>query len=194
MLEVVGLVGYESMSLGMVLGPARVSRRAFEAEFEGKEDCYLAAYDAAVEDVNTLLGEATKDESTWLGQLRVGLDALFCLLDSEPEVGRALLVEVHSVGAPAKTKLEDTLSRGAAFFDLARREPGVVFSPSEITARALASSVYGRLYSWLRRNTRNDARELLPELVHFAALPYFGADVARREMLAARSQLGRRAA
>jgi AcrR family transcriptional regulator len=194
MAEVVGLVGYESTSLGMVLGRAGMSMRAFEVQFESKENCYLAAYDAIVEEVDALLRDATKDETTWLGRLRLGFDALLRFLDSEPEVGKALVVGVHSAGTAARARREEDLDRAAEFFDLARREPEAVASPSEMTARAVASSVYGRLHSRLARGDRRGVRELLPELVHFVVSAYFGPDVARREMLAAKSQLGSRAA
>lgn len=190
MLEVVGLVGYGSTSLGMVLGPAGVSMRSFELEFEDKEACYLAAYDAALEEAVSLLVWASKEEGNWRGRLLVGLDTLLCFLDAKPAVARAMLVEVHTVGPGGKARVQQTLGRAARFFELARVEPRAREVPPQIAGTAVASGIYGILYRRLASELTAPLRELLPELVHYAVLPYFGAEAAGMEIEAARARLG----
>ena len=47
--EVVGQVGYASMTVSDVISRAGVSRRTFYEHFANKEDVFLAAYDHVVE-------------------------------------------------------------------------------------------------------------------------------------------------
>ena len=68
MLEAVGSYGYQTVTIGVVLGRTGTSTRAFDLEFEGKEDCYLAALDFGVEKVESLIREEARGETTWLGR------------------------------------------------------------------------------------------------------------------------------
>src|SRR5262245_9286039 len=98
MLETVGAEGYEAASVRSVLDRTGLYRQAFYDDFEDKADCYLQAFDAGVARVEARVEAAAAAERGWPGQLRAGLLALLDFLDAEPDVGRALIVEVHSAG------------------------------------------------------------------------------------------------
>src|SRR6478735_2217282 len=104
MLEAVGAEGYERTSVRTVLARTGVYRQAFYDNFADKDDCYLQAYDLGVERIEALLVEAAADKDGWTAQLRAGLGALLDFLDAEPDVGRALVVEVHTAGGEALAK------------------------------------------------------------------------------------------
>src|SRR6478752_5944824 len=104
MLEAVGSDGYENTSVRTVLDRCGLYRQAFYDDFRDKEDCYLQAYDVAVERVERQIRAAASGAEDWHGELRSGLATLLDFLDSEPDVGRALLVEVHPAGEAALAK------------------------------------------------------------------------------------------
>jgi AcrR family transcriptional regulator len=185
MLEAVGAEGYEQTSVRTVLDRTGVYRQAFYDHFADKDDCYLQAYDAGVERVEALVVAAAAEESAWTGRLRAGLGALLDFLDAEPDVGRALVVEVHAAGPEALAKRSAVMERVNAFLDGARAEAGDSESPPPIAGEGVAAGIHAVVHSRLATGSSDGFRQLLPEFMYFAVLPYFGAEIAGAEMQAA---------
>ena len=186
MLEAVGAEGYDRTSVRTVLDRTGVYRQAFYDNFADKDDCYLQAYDAGVERVEALLVAAAAEEAGWRGQLRAGLAALLDFLDTEPDVGRALIVEVHAAGTEALQKRAAVMGRVHAFLDRAREEGGGE-SPPLIAGEGVAAGIHAMIHSRLASGADGGFRPLLPEFMYFAVLPYFGAEAAAAEMQAAKA-------
>jgi len=189
MLETVGTDGYESTSVRSLLARTGLYRQAFYDNFSSKEECFLAAYDAGVARVEAVLRSAVDGESAWRGQLRAGLAALLDLLDTEPALGRALLVEVHPAGAAALAKRDAAMLRAQAFLDRGRAEAAALPDTPEaprIAPEAVASGIHVVLHSRLAAGKPGELRRLLPEFMFVAVLPYFGSEAAHAEMRAAR--------
>jgi AcrR family transcriptional regulator len=186
MLEAVGAEGYEHTSVRTVLDRTGVYRQAFYDNFADKDDCYLQAYDAGVARVEALVLGAAAEESAWTGKLRAGLGALLDFLDAEPDVGRALLVEVHAAGPEALAKRAAALERVNSFLDQAREVAGESQSPPAIAGEGIAAGIHAVIHSRLATGSSEGFRQLLPEFMYFAVLPYFGAEQAGAEMQAAK--------
>ncbi len=185
MLEAVGAEGYEQTSVRTVLDRTGVYRQAFYDNFADKDDCFLQAYDRGVQRVEALLTAAAAEEGTWTGELRAGLGALLDFLDAEPDVGRALVVEVHAAGPAAQAKRTAVMQRINTFLDRARESGGETESPPAIAGEGVAAGIHAVIHSRLALGSNDGFRQLLPEFMYFAVLPYFGAEPARAEMLAA---------
>jgi AcrR family transcriptional regulator len=183
MLETVGEVGYEGTSVRTVLDRTVLYRQAFYDNFASKEDCYLQAYDAAIKRVEVGICAAAAGENNWTGQLRAGLGALLDFLDTEPDVGRALVVEVHPAGPPALAKRIAALSRACAFLEGARTAAQMNGNqPPRLAPEAIASGIHTVLHSRLAAGESDGFRALLPQLMYVTVLPYFGPEAAKREM------------
>lgn len=183
MLEAIGAEGYERTSIRTVLDRTGIYRQAFYDNFTDKDDCYLQAYDTGVQRVEGLILAAAAGEPTWTGKLRAGLGALLDFLDAEPDVGRALIVEVHAAGPVALAKRNAAMARINSFVDRAREEPGGLNAAPPIAGEGVAAGVHAIVHS--RLATGGDGfRQLLPEFMYFAVLPYFGAEQAGAEMQA----------
>jgi AcrR family transcriptional regulator len=183
MLEAVGAEGYERTSVRSVLDRAGVYRQAFYDHFDDKADCYLQAYDAAVEQVETHVREAAAEHSDWAARLRAGLGAGLEFLSANQDVGRALVVEVYAAGPEALAKRTAAMERFAAFLDQAKSLGGQD-SPPAIAGEGVAAGIQAVLHSRLASREGADLRPLLPEFMYFALLPYFGAEPARAELQA----------
>jgi AcrR family transcriptional regulator len=180
MLEAVGEHGYEQTTVQAAITNAGLYRQAFYDNFEDKEDCYLQALDAGSAWIELAMRQAAADESTWRGRLRSALGGLLSYLDQQPEVGRALLVEVHAAGAAAVEKRTEAMERAAEMIDLARAESENA-APA-ISAEAVVAGILAVLHTRLAARRTESFAPLLPELMYLAVLPYFGADAAATEM------------
>ena len=185
MLEAVGAEGYEGTSIRTVIARTGVYRQAFYDNFSDKDDCYLQAYDAGVERVEALVAAAAAGEDSWTGKLREGLGALLDFLDAEPDVGRALIVEVHAAGPEALSRRSAAMARVNSFLDRAREVAGQSESPPAIAGEGISAGIHAVIHSRLATGSDGGFRQLLPEFMYFAVLPYFGAEVAGAEMAAA---------
>jgi len=187
MLEEVGSGGYDTTSVRTVLARTGLYRQAFYDNFADKDECYQAAFDAGVARIEALAIAAAAPEETWKGKLRSGLGAVLDFLDEEPDVGRAVFVEVHSAGPEALARRAEAMKRVADFIDLARLEADESESPPRIASEGIVAGIHAVVHSRLSTGADDGFRQLLPEFMYFAVLPYFGADAASAEMRAARA-------
>jgi AcrR family transcriptional regulator len=190
MLEAVGAEGYERTSVRTVLDRTGVYRQAFYDHFTDKDDCYLQAFEGGLQRVEALLLAAAAGEESWTGQLRSGLAALLDFLAAEPDVGRALIVEVHAAGPEAQAKRTAAMERVNRFLDRAREEAAGGEAPPAIAGEGIAAGIHAVIHSRLATGADEGFPELLPEFMYFAVLPYFGAERARAEMERAGEGIG----
>jgi AcrR family transcriptional regulator len=187
MLEAVGSEGYDATSVRMVLDRTGLYRQAFYDNFPDKEACYLAAFDAGVARLERTVVTAAASEESWRARLRAGLGALLDFLDTEPDIGRALVVEVHAAGREALSRRADVMKRVGDFIDLARLETEGQESPPGIAPEGIVAGIHAVVHGRLSTGATEGFRALLPEFMYFAVLPYFGAAAASAEMQAARA-------
>lgn len=182
MLKAVGAHGYERTTVQDAIVASGLYRQAFYDHFEGKEDCYLQALDAGSAWLELAMRDAANGETTWRRQLRGALTGLLRYLDEQPEIGRALLVEVHAAGPRAVDKRTEAMERAVAMVDRAREESEEP-APA-ISAEAVVAGILAVLHTRLASDRTGELEQLLPELMYLAVLPYFGAQVAAAEMRA----------
>jgi AcrR family transcriptional regulator len=149
--------GYEDTKITDIVELAAVSRPTFYEHFEGKDQCFAAAYDDGVERLAAAVGTAAKGEREWAPRLSVGLLAGLEFLAARPALAHLLLVESLAAARPARLEHERTLTRLAQ----ALRSPSGAggSAVSEETARLLA----GGLASHLSGRVLAGEAERLPE-------------------------------
>jgi AcrR family transcriptional regulator len=115
MASAVGEHGYAATTVEDILNRARMSRRTFYQLFRNREECFLATYDAALEEAMDRLAVAHGGNGEALSRrVERALAALFEYLASEPGLARVWLVEAPSVGAAGIERHERTMSELAA--------------------------------------------------------------------------------
>jgi AcrR family transcriptional regulator len=182
MLETVGAESYDRTAVRSVLDRTGFYRQSFYDNFADKYDCYLQAYDEVVVRIERELRAAASGEIAWRDRLRAGLGALLDFLDAEPDIGRALIVEVHAAGPEALAKRTAALQKAQAFLDRGGARGGL--EPPPIAGEGIVAGILAVVHSQLCSGD-GDLRRLLPEFMYFAVLPYFGAEVAGAELQAA---------
>lgn len=180
MLEAVGADGYERATVQAAIDRAGIYRQAFYDSFSSKEDCYLQALEVGMAWLEEAVRAGASGDGTWRVRMRRGLLGLLTFIEAEPDVGRALLVEVHAAGPRALATRRDGLKRAVEHVDLARREASEA-APA-IAAEGVVAGILAVLHGRLARGEDDGFTRLLPELAYLAVLPYFGPVAAAAEM------------
>jgi AcrR family transcriptional regulator len=187
MLEAVGNAGYDAASVRTVLDGTGLYRQAFYDEFADKEVCYLEALKYGVAKFKAIASAAAAPESGWRAELRAGLGAVLDALDADPAIGRALIVEVHAAGPEALEIRAEAMKEVTDFIDSARHASTGTETPPPIAAEGIVAGIHAVIHAKLATGDGDGFRQLLPDFMYFAVLPYFGAEVADAEMKAARA-------
>jgi len=112
--SVVAARGFEQATMREVLWRAGVSRRIIYAHFGGVGELLLTACEASLDFALTELVRAVAAQPDWSDGVWDGLGRLLEYSESEPELARCCLLEVHALGAPGKECRRRALERLAA--------------------------------------------------------------------------------
>jgi exo-beta-1,3-glucanase (GH17 family) len=102
-------------------------------------------------------------------------------------LGRALVVEVHAAGSEALQRRSAAMKRVTDFIDSARQSLEGSEAPPPIAAEGIVAGMHAVVHAKLAAGDESGFRELLPDFMYFAVLPYFGPEAADREMQAAKA-------
>lgn len=184
MVRVAAERGYEGVSVAEVIELAGVSRRTFDAHFVSKENCFLEAYDAAINIVVNQYAAAFEREldASWVERITAGLRALVELLAAEPDISRLALVDIAAVGEDARYRYGLALDRFLPFLEQGREEtPNGAKLPAE-TARFALGGATNMIFEEIRAGRTALLPEILPDLIFASTMPYLGAEAARAAM------------
>ena len=169
--------GVAGTSIEALVKEAGVSSVTFYDFFTDKGECFVAAFDRAVEETAERLAEAAAGDPaagglSWTEGVATGLRALIRLIPAEPERARLCLVEAQTGGPELATRFEATLDRVAEKLHEGRAletaEPELPATHEEATAGALAWLLRERLEA----GGADDLEALYPELIDIALSPY----------------------
>jgi AcrR family transcriptional regulator len=167
--------GCRGTSIEAIVKAAGVSSITFYERFEGKEECFLAAFDRAVEETVAELREATAaEELSWPEQVSTALRALLAAIAANPARARLCLVEAQTGGPALSLRVEAVLDRVATKLRegraLATAPPALPPTLEEATAGGLAWFLRERL----ERRDLDGVEALYPKLIDIALAPYLG--------------------
>jgi AcrR family transcriptional regulator len=176
--EAVAERGYNATTIGAIAEAAKISRRTFYEHFEGKEACFLAAYEMIDDYVRGSVLAAGDPSAPWPGQVRARLAVLLDVLSRDLAVARFYLTEPLAAGGEISARYRDAMqllaetirpqSDNPADMDVEVRDQALMGGIATLIARRLNAGEPGRM------------PELLPDLTELALAPYLGRDEARR--------------
>jgi AcrR family transcriptional regulator len=183
MIRVAGSRGYRAASVASVVTEARASRATFYKHFAGREDCFLAAYDSAVERVLATIHSQCGPERPWRGRARAGLAAVVDLFARDPALARVAVVEVVATGEAGRQRQRDTIGRLAHLLEDGREATSQPHPPN--TSLMAAGAVLGLLFDELQAGQVSRLPQLLPDLEFAMLVPFLGPRATVREITAA---------
>jgi AcrR family transcriptional regulator len=165
--------GYESTKIGDIVRRAGVARKTLYDNFEGKEEVFLAAFDAAVEEAFSRVDEGcAKVEGGWEERVQAGLAAFLGYLAEKPALARMCMIEALSATPTAIERYEDAVQR---FVELTKRTVPDIDQLPDTVDEALVGGVAWIIYQQIRRGEAEKAEDLLPELSEFMLAPFLSA-------------------
>ncbi len=172
--------GYVAVTITDVTREAHVSRRVFYENFEGKEECFLAAFDVVVGHVRELAGEAAANEPDWPRKAIASSRAALCFFAAEPDLARLCLVESQVAGPAVAARFHEAVHDLIPHLRGGRAERGV---ERELPPTTEESTLGALVMLASRKVAAGEAAalgSLLPEFAEFILAPYLGAAEASR--------------
>ncbi|HZK16182.1 MAG TPA: TetR/AcrR family transcriptional regulator [Solirubrobacterales bacterium] len=162
--------GYEATKISDIVKRAGVARKTLYDNFEGKEEVFLAAFDAARDDVMRRVEEAGAGaDGDWQARIEDGLAAFLGYVAENPSLARMSMIESLSATAETTRRYEDALE---AFVALTRGALPSDERLPETIAETVVGGVAWIVYQQIRRGDAEHAADLLPELTEFMMAPY----------------------
>jgi AcrR family transcriptional regulator len=175
-------VGYQKTTVSLIGQRAAVSKSDFYKHFESKDDCFIAAYDAAVARIRSCVVEACDATAgePWPRRVGAALRALLKLIASEPALASIVLVEGLRAGRGVYDRYQGVIE---SFVDYLRGGAPGTPGGGEVP-EATDEAVVGGVASMLGRRVLVGAGEqldqLFPEILEFILSAYLGVEEARR--------------
>ncbi len=171
--------GYDSTTVAAVATRAGVSKSDFYVHFASKDQCFFAAYDAAVERLRDEMLAACPSGGKWAEGVCAGLTAGLSVLTAEPAQANLLLVEGLRAGSGICGRFQAAVE---SFVPYLRN--GAPAGKGTVRPPEADEAVVGGIASLLGRRVlageTNHLDQFFPELAEFALAPYLGVAEARR--------------
>src|SRR6478672_7223737 len=164
--------GFAAATVSRIVTRARVSRTAFYALFSDRDECLTAILDRAVRGVENEFLAAGIAELPWAERVRAGLLVILEMLDREPALARAYVIEAPQGGPLVLAHRAALLRRLASALDGGRAEHSPGAHCTELTAEGLVGGVFAIVHSHLLRRDPRALASLAPELTQMVLAPY----------------------
>jgi AcrR family transcriptional regulator len=172
--------GYRAVTITDITKAARVSRRVFYENFEGKDECFLAAFEVVVGYLRELAEEAVASVDDWPEQAIGAARAVLLFFAAEPDLARLCLVESQAAGPVVSARFHEAVHEVIPYLKQGR---GLRESDRELPPTT-EESILGALVLLAGRKVAGgeaaQLEELLPDFVEFILAPYLGAEAAGR--------------
>jgi AcrR family transcriptional regulator len=172
--------GYESTTVGDILGEAGVGRESFYELFDDKLDCMLAAHKILVDDLEQRVGAAYGGEGPWPERIRRALTVTLDWFASDPTTARFTLVELSTIGPAFRPIFQSEYARFTKLLDEGLGDDGPDPDLSRATGLAVGA-IMARIYEEVVLGRATELPRLLPDLTYELLVPFVGEEVARAE-------------
>ena len=199
LVEVLAEQGLENASIGRICKRAGVSRRTFYEIFNDRDECLLAAFDAAIERIAQPVLAAYAAGGSWCERIRDALTALLRQFDSEPDVARLCVIETLKAGPRVSERRAHALTAFVAAIEQGRVEAASGNEPPPLAGQGVVGGALSVVQARLLDRPSHDTEgpriggmspdgapqslsELTGGLMAMIVHPYLGSAAARREL------------
>jgi AcrR family transcriptional regulator len=172
--------GYRAVTITDITKEARVSRRVFYENFEGKEECFLAAFEVVVGHIRELAAETAAPLRDWPDRAVAVARAVLLFFAEEPDLARLCLVESQAAGPAVAARFHEIVHAVVPYLEQGRSERP---AGRELPPTAEDSTLGALVLLAGRKVAAGEAEQLeglLPDFAEFILAPYIGAEDAGR--------------
>jgi AcrR family transcriptional regulator len=180
--EAVAERGYGGTTIADITRHAAVSRRTFYEHFEGKDECFVAAFDTVTEQLRERVDEAYRAEDDWTAAISAAIAAMLAFLASEPNLARLAMVEALVAGPVVVERYDAAVQTFLPYLQVGRegRPKAVLVRLSDSTEEALVGGMVSLVARRIVAGQTDQLESLLPDLLEFTVAPYVGNDEAAK--------------
>ena len=150
--------GVAGTTIEAIVKRAGVSSATFYEHFRNKDECFVAAFDRAVEGLHIAVRRAVPADGSWLERMRAGLAALLVAIDAEPARARLCFVEAQKDGPLLRARYDEALDIAAESFE-------------DPLGEAIAGGLAWLLRERLELGGGGSMQDLLPEMTEVVLTP-----------------------
>lgn len=150
--------GATGTTIEAIVKGAGVSSVTFYEHFRDKDECFVAAFERAVEELRAEVGEAIPASASWGQRVGAGLGALLTAIDADPARARLCFVEAQRGGSRMVERYDAALDAVAAALD-------------DSLGQAIAGGLAWLLRERLELGGEGSVRDLLPQMTEVILAP-----------------------
>jgi AcrR family transcriptional regulator len=159
--------GFHGARIQDIAREAKVSLRTFYAEFETKEQCFLALHREMMDQMVKFVDETINFDQPWKDVMRQGFQLYYGALAAFPRMTRAVSLELATLSEEARRQRDASLERFASVLvglvDRGRElHPDI---PSQPLSPLMARGLIGAVTDLVDRSVVRDEIDQLPQLV-----------------------------
>jgi len=180
--EAIAENGYSGTTIAHITRHAAVSRRTFYEHFESKDECFVAAYDTVMVELQERVTQGFEEADDWPHSVRAGIAAMLSFLAAEPHLARLCMVEALVAGPVVVERYDAAIKSFVPYFQSGRegRPPEVLARLSPTTEEALVGGMVSLISRRIIAGKAEQLEDLLPDLVEFILTPYLGSEEAAK--------------
>ncbi|HEU5142953.1 MAG TPA: TetR/AcrR family transcriptional regulator [Solirubrobacterales bacterium] len=172
--------GYDGTTVSLITANAKVSKSDFYRHFSSKDECFVAAYDHAVEQLRQEVLAACAAAEEWAEGVTGALASVLAYMAREPSRADLLLVEGLRAGPDVYTRFQGAVQSFVPYLRDGAPAPQGAQPPASGVAEAVVGGVASLLSHWVLAGQTEEVEQFLPEVAEFALTPYLGSAAARR--------------
>jgi AcrR family transcriptional regulator len=173
--------GYTNARVSDICQAAGVTRPAFYALFQGKDEAFLATYRHGTSVLLHVMERAYEDAPDWRSGAREALRVLLDVLSSVPAFASMAIVEIDVVGPAARAERDQMLRGFDRFFADAPGRPDLGGTPNDLVG-CIVGGIHSTIYRYVAAGRFAELPDLLPVLTYFVMVPFLGREEAAREV------------
>lgn len=178
--EVFAKRGYRATTVDHIVEAAKIGVGTFYGLFGGKEECFLAAYEEVLAELQGEIGAQLPSVGPASAQICVALRALLEQLAARPLQARLALVEVQTAGPASLARYQQTIDALIPWLARVREESPYA---EELPSRLEEAVIGGLLWYLQQRLLQGELKEpaaRFPDLLEIVLEPYLGAEATSR--------------
>jgi AcrR family transcriptional regulator/DNA-binding PadR family transcriptional regulator len=179
---VVAQEGLKRLSATRVAARAGMSTKTFYDLFADGEDCFLAVFDRAVDELAAAAAPTWAGEGDWVVRVRGALTVLLASLERDPAIGKVVFLEALGAGPRVLARRAEVLDRVAQFIDEGRAGSPLAEVLPSLTAAGVAGAAFSVIHARLLDRHTESLMELVGPVMATVVLPYRGREVAAGEL------------
>jgi AcrR family transcriptional regulator len=181
--EIMAQRGYPGLTVGRIIGLARVSRTTFYAHFPNKQEAVVGSHEQIFEAFLTALIASCSAEADWPLKVRAAISAAVDFAVGNPEQSQMLSTGLLTADAGLASRISGSYDRLAALLEGIRPHSPHAARLPDCTEEFLVAAIAASVAMATGRLIKGDAESLgslRADLTELTLIPYCGIDEATR--------------